>query len=907
MATNRRDAAESGGIGDPFDRIARKAEFRARLLWGPLVAFARLLLLLRANWAHRFYWRIMHARLAAEVKASTRARERAMGSYVERLDKQMGEQAERIRRLSPVAARAAVPSAGSPRPSARRSAIHVTLGTYACSTTVGIIQLSCTCLFMLPILLRLPERVALPTVSIYVLFLLLAMAASFYCSIPFARAVARQEALSLSSTVSFGMGSLLGTALSVLLQGFAAAWCVFWLLPSALRADMLTAWSVLWQAPFSSENVRAAGLLLPPAWFLLSACLTVWVSSRMLLALNTPYILFLRRFSTENDAPVFHAILRSKHTGFPLVIMNPPLHSPDAAPGVRPRTRGGNWDLLSVAYAGLSFWRPLDSLPVFVEAANDCWEQAVRTLVKKAACIVIDVSDVSDSMEREILTLQEEQVAARTVWLTSSGGSTASIRELNAAHGLLLETSSRRGQYFTAVRTLLLSAAMVAYFLSFARWAASTGMRPVVQYAVATGLTSWAAAAVFFVSRVYAKPAVDRSTEKYLRELMGRIIPSSLAGRSSALSPAGLRLIAGMGGLGLSAALICVLGRHKPVTCEGEIAALVFGGLIVSMVLHNLLRDVARISPRMLPEAGENPRDQSLRTLLDALSEGADKWNALRTGAAGEIRLDRAPLEHMDLAGADLSRVILTKARMQGADLRGTDLSGADLSEADLRNTESVGAKLCGAIVRAANLGNAHLELADLSKADLGEAYMSGVRLCGAKLVDANLNAAVLDGAFVNDADLTGANLSEAVLSDADLRCSKLAGANFHKAKLLRTNVSGADLSGVDLTCVDAGKANLRRANLSKTDLSDAVVAGADLREANLREARLRGTQMSRADLRQANLAEADLRGANLAGANLRGAVFAKACLSGADLRGASLEGAVFDGAVLDGTLGYDT
>jgi hypothetical protein len=75
--------------------------------------------------------------------------------------------------------------------------------------------------------------------------------------------------------------------------------------------------------------------------------------------------------------------------------------------------------------------------------------------------------------------------------------------------------------------------------------------------------------------------------------------------------------------------------------------------------------------------------------------------------AAPGVHLEKAVLDHSDLAGADLRGGYLRGIRLHGGNLRGADLRGADLRDADLTGACLVGADLTGAFLDKADVTGA--------------------------------------------------------------------------------------------------------------------------------------------------------------------------------------------------------
>lgn len=116
----------------------------------------------------------------------------------------------------------------------------------------------------------------------------------------------------------------------------------------------------------------------------------------------------------------------------------------------------------------------------------------------------------------------------------------------------------------------------------------------------------------------------------------------------------------------------------------------------------------------------------------------------------------------LDLRNIVAGNIVINCAKLQEVDLGNARLDAADLSHVDFRD---------------ANLSEICLESADLHNANLEYANLIGANLRSANLAVANLGSAKLWNAHLESVDLRGANLKGAYLKGAFLKGAYLKGA----------------------------------------------------------------------------------------------------------------------------------
>lgn len=242
--------------------------------------------------------------------------------------------------------------------------------------------------------------------------------------------------------------------------------------------------------------------------------------------------------------------------------------------------------------------------------------------------------------------------------------------------------------------------------------------------------------------------------------------------------------------------------------------------------------------------------------ILEELGKGATSWNYWRKHyAPGEINLDGAELQGLNLSECDLSKVSLRSARINRCNFKHADLILANLQFSDLQNNDFSNAKLIATNFAHCDLSGSVLHQANLLTANTREARLENIDfrghdISGLILRDVSLAGSNLEDQKLARVDLTNANLSGANLRGADLSSAQLSGACFSNANLENTSLTGAQLKSAMLAGV-----NLRRMDLSKVDFTSADLSECDLREANLSKSKLANAHLNGAKLWNANTA----------------------------------------------------
>ena len=133
--------------------------------------------------------------------------------------------------------------------------------------------------------------------------------------------------------------------------------------------------------------------------------LTLIWHSRTTHLLDGPLILFLRRFSSFSDRSVLGAILSACPAGVRAAFLVPRRESP------------ANFSPIVFAFGGARFFRPLASCPIPLEARDVEWEDRLEDLIRAAACVVIDSSELTPAIVKEVEIVRRITSAERVLWL----------------------------------------------------------------------------------------------------------------------------------------------------------------------------------------------------------------------------------------------------------------------------------------------------------------------------------------------------------------------------------------------------------------------------------------------------------------------------------------------------------
>jgi len=135
-----------------------------------------------------------------------------------------------------------------------------------------------------------------------------------------------------------------------------------------------------------------------------------WAHLRVARNIERPFVIFLRRFSGFADRSLIVDALRSMPKGVPLAFI------------ASRADQARNWDPFLWAFGGLRFRNVLSNLPIQVKTTDSDWKETVEKLMQKASCVIINLSDKSQSVEFERNLAHKIMPADRIISIGDSRG-----------------------------------------------------------------------------------------------------------------------------------------------------------------------------------------------------------------------------------------------------------------------------------------------------------------------------------------------------------------------------------------------------------------------------------------------------------------------------------------------------
>ena len=343
--------------------------------------------------------------------------------------------------------------------------------------------------------LRAPERAAGWAV------LVLACITGFYASVPVARFIARafpvrangnRRSGVIFACVAFGaMYVLMITSGAFLQENF------MMIVPMTVLVTGTIAWTLLWQV-------------------------------RTTRSLDVPFILFLRRFSSFSDRSLLTALLRSRPSGYRTAFLAPPTEA------------AANFSPMVVAFSGTRLRRPLASCPIPLAARSVEWEDNIEDLAGAAACVVVDSSDRSPAIGREIEIVQRAVSPEKVLWLADAA--------VPATDGPP-STAGRAVQYQRSWRAALLRIVLETMAVGLVAVLIIGPMRADPQFAAASSWLFWVAGLglVALAAPVIVQPSVNREARDQMKGALEAILSTAPArpkrSRLPGRRPAGVAIL----------------------------------------------------------------------------------------------------------------------------------------------------------------------------------------------------------------------------------------------------------------------------------------------------------------------------------------------------------------------------
>jgi hypothetical protein len=230
-------------------------------------------------------------------------------------------------------------------------------------------------------------------------------------------------------------------------------------------------------------------------------------------------VLFLRRFGSFADRAVLGSVLRAAprcgNVSF-LVAANEPTD---------------NWDPWTLGFAGFRIFHAMSSIPRFYLSSDEAWERNVAALATAARCVVVDVSEVSASIIRELQLLAANKALGRTVFLANNTAYRAELYAAIRAAGLEPGEVLSQGLcvYRTSWPRTLLRTSLIALFLCLLAVSVYREWRPEsMVHGLTLGTVLVAIMAPFFAA-VAVRRVIAASSGQAIRSRIRAILERSAA------------------------------------------------------------------------------------------------------------------------------------------------------------------------------------------------------------------------------------------------------------------------------------------------------------------------------------------------------------------------------------------
>lgn len=264
-------------------------------------------------------------------------------------------------------------------------------------------------LFTIPIVASVPwwaAGVRLQDLSLPAFFVVLSLSIAYGCATGFIPAIAlarfalriwpldasevpRRHCIVWQRRLGYsaGIGVVLSEAVSLVMEGYFS--------PGASAEGRAIIWYI-------GSVTCGVGVTIGGA-----AAISSWAHSHPGYFRRQTFLVYLRRFSGFADRTIIAEVLKAAPCGSPVVFI------------ASPQSAARNWDPFVWAFAGLRLRRPLRSLPVQLRTSDAEWEQAIATLAAEAGMVVMDITERSASVEKEIDMVAGYVQPERVLYLTN--------------------------------------------------------------------------------------------------------------------------------------------------------------------------------------------------------------------------------------------------------------------------------------------------------------------------------------------------------------------------------------------------------------------------------------------------------------------------------------------------------
>ncbi len=332
------------------------------------------------------------------------------------------------------------------------------------------------------------------------LFLLASSLVQLYLGIVFARALSRIWPFSstrvgriiVSNTFLFALAGYALTFLALVVLFFTSG-------SLALIVEVNIGWAII-------------SALTHYVWIVTVGMVFAIRTRRAANVLDTPFVLFLRRFSTLSDRAVADAVFASTLATRRIVLLVPRRSEPE------------DWNPATVFMAGVRPWAALRSIPFFLKAPDEHWVEEVRSLITAADIVVVDGSDMSNAIAQEIDLIETHEAWPKTVVLVEQNRQGAFQYPKQHTPKAVIEysctwSSAWRGLLAGLVLVIPIGLPITVPIVLFIEWLSKAiGMTPLLAgigaLVISLAILSW------LYKTLFMRPAMNHDARHRLREVL---------------------------------------------------------------------------------------------------------------------------------------------------------------------------------------------------------------------------------------------------------------------------------------------------------------------------------------------------------------------------------------------------
>lgn len=120
------------------------------------------------------------------------------------------------------------------------------------------------------------------------------------------------------------------------------------------------------------------------------------------------YILYLRSFSGFSDRSAIIDIAKSLKNIYPLLFVIP----------INNKIR--DWDPYIVSFIPFSFFNPYKNAPIYIATKTDSWKENINEMIKKSKYIILDISEITESIIYEMSLINENKKLSSTIFISKN-------------------------------------------------------------------------------------------------------------------------------------------------------------------------------------------------------------------------------------------------------------------------------------------------------------------------------------------------------------------------------------------------------------------------------------------------------------------------------------------------------